>query len=118
MAATQHGTAYLMGVDIDYFTSAQVMSISKRASDALENEVHNKSGQLVSVRTDDQRDEVEATMRIESGFTRHVIGAKCTLSASHFSGDYRVKSTNEGKQVKELVEYQVSLVKEEYMTYT
>ena len=118
MAATQHGTAYVQGVDIDYFASAQVMSISRRQSDKLVNEVFDKSGKLVSLRSDDQRDEIDVTLRIESSFTRKDIASKVTLSASHFSGDYRVESTNETKQVKDLVELQMTLVKDEALTLT
>lgn len=118
MAATQHSTAYVHGVDASYFASAQIVSISRRQSDTLVNEVTNNSGQLVSLRSDDQADELDVTLRIESGFTRKTIAAKVTLASGDFAGDYRVVSTNEVKASKEHVDLQMTLVKNEYLTLT
>lgn len=116
MAATQHGTAYVYGVDATYFTSAQVKSISLRRSDKNNDGVENNSGQLVSMRCDDQTDEITATLVIESAFTRKTVAAKVTFSSGDFAGDYRVTSTSEGKQNKGFVDYTVTLVKDEYLT--
>lgn len=116
MAATQHGTAYVYGVDADYFTSAQVTSISLSKSDKNEDGVLNRSGQLVSLRSDDQQDEITATMRIEAGFTRNTIAAKVTLAGTIYAGDYRVVRQSESGTSNGFTDYSVTLVKDEYLT--
>lgn len=116
MAAKQHGTAYVYGVDADYFTSAQVVSISRRKSDKNNDGVENKDGQLVSLRCDDETHELSATLRIESGFTALVVAASVTLSAGRYSGTYRVTQINETSSAKGYTDYQVTMVKDEYLT--
>lgn len=123
MPATTHGTAYLYGVDGTYFTSAQIVSISVSKTDKNNDFVENNSGQVVASRHDDQTDTLEATLRIESGFTRHTLAAKVTLApaesgSQHFDGDYRVTDIRETKSAKGWVDYAVTMVKDEYLTLT
>lgn len=121
MAATTHGTAFLYGVDGTYFASAQIVSISLSKADKINEFVENNSGQVASSRHDDQTDTLDATLRIESGFSRNTVAAKVIIAAGGgavFDGTYRVENTRETKSAKGWVEYAVSLVKDEYLTLT
>ena len=118
MAAKTHGTAYLYGIDKDYLSSAQVISISRTQSDKNNDFVEDKDGHVVASRHDDQTDTLEITARIESGFTRHTMAALVTLSTTggQFDGSYRVTNIRETKSAKGWVDYAVTLVKDEYLT--
>jgi uncharacterized Ntn-hydrolase superfamily protein len=118
MAATQHGTAYVYGVDSQYFATALIVSISRRKSDKNNDGVENGSGQLVSLRCDDETDELNATLRIESGFAAHTVAAKVTIGAGRFNGDYRVTTISESASAKGYTDYQVTMVKDEYLPLT
>lgn len=123
MAATTHGTAYLYGVDGTYFASAQIVTISLAKSDKINEFVENNSGQVASSRHDDQTDTLTATLRVESGFTRNTVAAKVTLApaeagSQQFDGDYRVTDVTETKSAKGFVDYNVTMVKDEYLTLT
>lgn len=121
MAATTHGTAFIYGVDGVYFTSAQIVTIALSKSDKINEFVENNSGQVASSRHDDQTDTLTATLRVESGFTRNTIAAKVVIAAGGgaiFDGSYRVTDYTETKSAKGFVDYNVTLVKDEYLTLT
>jgi len=120
MAATTHGTAFIFGIDGTYLgSSAQILSIKRKQSDKINEEVVNNSGQLTSIRCDDQTDELSATFLFTASYTRPTIAAKVTISATAtFDGDYRVIDFEETKASKANCEGNITLRKDEYLTLT
>lgn len=118
MAETVQGTTgFLHGIAATSPTAAVFQSMRLQVSDALETEIKDEQGRVITVRTDDQRDDITATMRIKSsGFTRVAIGAKFTVTGGAFAGDYMVKTTSEPHVNDGWAEYEISAVKREYVT--
>lgn len=118
MAAKQHGTAYMWGVDTTNPTSAQVVSARNSQGLEIDDVVLNSSGEIVSRRLDDIKQTLSLVLRIESGYTRPTLGNKITLTTGAFAGDWLVVGTDEGKEVKGFVEFTITAEKLEYLTLT
>jgi hypothetical protein len=118
MAETTQGTTgYLHGIAATSPTAAVFQNLRKQVSDALETEIKDENGKVITLRTDDERGDLSATMRIKAaGFTRVAIGAKFTLVGGAFAGDYIVKSTSEAHVNDGWAEYEISAVAYEYIT--
>ncbi len=118
MAETTQGvTGYLFGIGATSPTAATFQNLRVQNSDALESEIEDEQGRVITVRTDDERNDITATMRIKaSGFTRVAIGSLFAVAGSSLAGSYMVKTTSEAHINKDWAEYEISAVKREYCT--
>lgn len=118
MAAKQHGTAYVYGVDTTNPTAAQIVSIGLKKSDRNTDKVTNSSGQVVSERDDDQLDVLEMELRYESSYSRPALSSALVVAGGDFAGTYKVTGTDDGKVAQGLATYRVTCEKGEYITYS
>lgn len=115
--STQGTTGYLHGIAATSPTAATFQNMSVQISDALETEIQDENGKVITVRTDDQRDDLECMMRIKSsGFTRVAIGALFTVTGGAFAGGYMIKTTSEAHVNDGWAEYKITAVNREYVT--
>lgn len=122
MAATTNGiTGFLFAISAsgDLATNCELQSLALGKSDALVNEVMNSVGQVITVRTDDQRDALSGDIRIKTTFTPLVIGAVLTIPSTYtHAGEYRVLTTNDARVNNDHATYSFTAVKEEYIDLT
>lgn len=115
--STQGITGYLFGIGATSPTGATLQNLRVQISDALESEIKDENGKVITVRTDDQRDDITATMKIKaSGFTRPAIGAALVVAGSTLAGSYMIKTTSEALINDDWAEFEISAVKREYVT--
>lgn len=118
MAAKQHGTAYVYGVDQTNPTAAQILSTGLKKSDRNADKVPNSQGQIVSERDDDQLDVLEMELRYESTYAKPAISSVMVVAGGDNAGTYKVTGTDDGKVAQGLATYRVTVEKGEYMVYT
>jgi hypothetical protein len=118
MAAKQHGTAYVYGVETTNPTAAQILSISVKNSDRNNDKVPNSSGQITSERDDDELKVLEMEIRYTASYTKPAISAKMTIAGGDFAGDYKVTSTDDGRVAQGLATYRITAEQGEYMAYS
>lgn len=115
--STQGVSGLLFGIGATSPTAAYFQNMRLAISDALETELKDEQGKVITVRTDDQRDELSCTLRIKaSGFTRVAVGALFVVTGGAFAGSYMVKSTSEAHTNDGWAEYEITATKREYVT--
>ena len=122
MAATVLGTTgFIHGITASgtLATNCELQNLALGKSDALVNEVMNAAGQLISVRTDDQRDALTGDLRVKTTFTALVIGAVLTIPSTYtHEGEYRILTTNDARVNNDHSTFSFTAVKEEYIDLT
>jgi hypothetical protein len=112
MAAKEHGSAYLFGVNGTY-TNCLVQSVGVAKSDKLNSFVKDENGRDVASRHDDQQDVLDVELiPLASGFSQPDVAAIFAWNNTN----YRVVTTGVNLQNTEHGRITIQVQKDEYLT--
>jgi hypothetical protein len=121
MAAKTQGLVFLYGVGSTSPANSQIISLSLSKSDSNVSMVEDGTGNVTSIRTDAQVDEISIELRVIAAFTELNIGDKFTLAGVTLpvtAGDYMIKTVASAFSNKDFVQYNITAAKYEGLTLT